>query len=161
MQLAKDGKRVLVVLEMSHIFEFMERLKQCSPQNVSAGRIIVLTGLESIPCSLSKARLSHPDWPLLHELFVKRGAALQQSASLDKQRSEFESINEQIVNLHSQIDDDIIHQAQILIHINALIQLVQSKHMQRFNPDVQIIDDVGIFNKSHCYAIISQVFFAA
>lgn len=150
---------MLVVLQQTYyIFEFLDRYKQCCSQNEIPGRVIALTGIETFSCSLRNERKYHPKWPQLGELYEKREAALKH-ASLDKQRSEFKSINDQVFNLHEEIDGDIINEAQILIEVNTSIMLTQSKHLNQFNPDVQIIDDVGIFNKSQCYAMISQVFF--
>ena len=150
---------MLVVLQLTYyISEFLDRYKQRCSQNGIAGRVIALTGIETVSCSLRNERKSHPKWLQLGKLYEKREAALKQ-ASLDKQHSEFESINDQLINLHEEIDGDIINEAQILIEVNTSIMLTQSKHLNQFNPDVQIIDDVGIFNKSHCYAMLSQVFF--
>ena len=149
----KERKRALVVLQFCHFSEFLERYKRCSSQNDNdiAGRFIVMTENESIPCSIASVRKSHQNWPQLKELYEKRLA----SRSSNNQHVDLELLNQQIVKLHRQIDDDILHQAQILIKFDASV--LREKYRDRFNPDVQIIDDMEVFNRSHYCAVISQV----
>lgn len=157
-QLSEEGKRVLVLLQPSHLLEFLDLYQQCvslSPGTETGvnghERAIILTSDESIPFSLDKARKSHPNWHHLEKLYEKRAAA----QPLTSQRSEIESINQEIDKLYAQMDDDIFDKAQILVNFNS--SLLQPKHLQRFKPDIQIIDDVSIVNNSHCFAVISQV----
>ena len=158
MQLTEDGKRVLVSTQFSNIVEFLDRCGHGSGNDI-VGRVITLSNDVHAPCSMGKTRKSHPKWSQLKELYEKRDAAvaqLQSTSSTEKQRSEIESLNQQIDSLRLQVDDDIFQQAQILINFTPLI--VRPKYQNRFYPDVQIIDDMKIFHKSHCYAVISQVF---
>ena len=158
MQLTEDGKRVLVSTRFSNIVEFLDRCGHGSGNDI-VGRVITLSNDVHITCSLGKTRKSHPKWSQLKELYEKRDAVVAQlqstSYSNEKQRSEIESLNQQIDSLLLQVDDDIFQQAKILICFAPL--LIQQKYQNRFNPDVQIIDDMEIFHKSQCYAVISQV----
>ena len=148
---------MLVFLLFTHFPEFLERYKRCSSQNDTdiAGPFIAMTGNESIPCSIASVRKSHQNWPQLKELYEKRLLIPQRSSSTNKQRVDVELLNQQIVKLHRQIDDDILHQARILIKFDA--SLLRPKYRGHFNPDVQIIDDMEVFNRSQYCALISQV----